>query len=154
MHYTLADLMTDIIQNGVESGAGVVEIEVNETPNWGKGEFRFTIRDNGKGMSSEEIKLAQDPFFTDGVKHPQRKVGLGLPFLIQTAGQCGGAWEIKSEKGKGTEVSAWFDTANVDLPPLGDLSETFRTALLFQGPEEMVIRRNDEIVRGGIICQN
>jgi hypothetical protein len=149
LHFTLADLVSDIAQNGAESGAEVVELEVKETGGGGKseqnsGEFRFTVRDNGKGMSQEELKRAQDPFFTDGIKHPHRKVGLGLPFLMQTAEQSGGGWEMKSEKGKGTEICAWFDTANVDMPPIGDISGMFRTILLFPGPKEIVIRRSSE----------
>lgn len=148
MHFTLTDLVTDITQNATESGACLVELEVKEKVGGGKGEFRFTVRDNGKGMSPEELKRAQDPFVTDGKKHPHRKVGLGLPFLIQTTEQSGGGWEIKSEKGKGTEVSAWFDTANVDTPPAGDFSGMFRTVLLFPGPEEMLIRRSREGAAG------
>ena len=142
MHYTLADLITDITQNGVESGADLVELEIIETICKEKGEFRFTVRDNGKGMSPEELELAQDPFVTDGIKHPHRKVGLGLPFLIQTAKQSGGDWEMKSEKGNGTEVSAWFDTNNVDTPPVGDIPGLFQIVLLFSGPKEIVIRRS------------
>ena len=141
MHFTLTDLITDITQNGIESGADLVELDVSEVDDSGKAEFRFSVKDNGKGMSSEELKRAQDPFFTDGIKHPNRKVGLGLPFLIQTAETSGGGWEMDSEKGKGTRVSAWFDTANMDTPPLGDIPGMFRTVLLFQGPKEMVIRR-------------
>jgi hypothetical protein len=143
MYFTLADLVTDIAQNGVESGAALVELEVSETGNsGGHGEFRFTVRDNGKGMSADELKRAVDPFVTDGIKHPRRKVGLGLPFLIQTAEQSGGGWDIKSEKGKGTTVSAWFDTANVDMPPVGDIPGIFRSVLMFQGPEEVHITRS------------
>jgi hypothetical protein len=137
MHFTLADLLTDITQNGCESGASVVELEVRETD----AEFRFAVRDNGKGMTREELGRAIDPFVTDGVKHPHRKVGLGLPFLIQTAEQAGGGWNIESVKGKGTTVTAWFDTDNVDTPPVGDLPGMFRTVLMFTGPEDMVIRR-------------
>ena len=144
MHFTLSDLILDITQNAAESGAKLVEIDISEkmTGNSGSPEFRFNIRDNGKGMDTGELKLAQDPFVTDGVKHPGRKIGLGLPFMIQTAEQSGGGWDIKSEKGKGTEVCAWFDTGNVDTPPAGDIPGTFRTILLFQGPDEMVIRRS------------
>jgi hypothetical protein len=146
VHFTLADLVTDITQNGVESGAALVELEVSETGNsGGGGEFRFTVRDNGKGMSPDELKRAVDPFVTDGIKHPRRKVGLGLPFLIQTAEQAGGGWDIKSEKGKGTTVSAWFNSANVDMPPVGDIPGMFRSVLMFQGPEEIHITRS----RGG-----
>ncbi|MDR0400556.1 MAG: ATP-binding protein [Treponema sp.] len=141
VHFTLADLVTDITQNGAESGADLVELELCEIRG---GEFRFTVRDNGKGMSPEELKRAVDPFVTDGLKHPRRKVGLGLPFLIQTAEQSGGGWDIKSEKGRGTTVSGWFDAANVDMPPVGDIPGMFRSILMFQGPREIHITRTRE----------
>ncbi|MDR0289346.1 MAG: sensor histidine kinase [Treponema sp.] len=137
MHFTLADLVTDITQNGCESGAKLVELEVKEIGS----EFRFLVRDNGKGMTKEQLGRAIDPFVTDGIKHPHRKVGLGLPFLIQTAEQSGGGWDIQSEKGKGTVATAWFDTGNVDTPPVGDLPSMFRSILMFTGPEDIVIRR-------------
>jgi hypothetical protein len=147
VHFTLTDLITDITQNGVESGASVVELQVSETlDSSGKGELRFTVIDNGKGMTEEELKRAQDPFVTDGIKHPHRKVGLGLPFLIQTAEASGGGWKMESKKAgqsqaSGTVISAWFDMGNVDTPPMGDIPGMFRTVLLFGGPEEMVIKR-------------
>jgi len=151
MHFTLADLITDITQNAVEAGAGLVELEVSESAFKSDiannsaaksgGEFRFLVRDNGKGMTEEEVKKAIDPFVTDGVKHPHRKVGLGLPFLIQMAEQSNGGWDIKSEKGKGTTVTAWFDSGNVDMPPAGDIPGMFRTILMFNTSAEIVIRR-------------
>ena len=148
MHFTLADLVADITQNGAESGADLVELEVIEHHSVDKSEFRFTVKDNGKGMTAEELKRAQDPFFTDGIKHPRRKVGLGLPFLIQTAETSGGGWEMDSEKGKGTRVSAWVDLGNVDTPQAGDIPGLFRTVLLFNGPAEIVIRRFRDMPEG------
>jgi hypothetical protein len=146
MHFSLSDLVTDITQNAAESVADRVELEIRETGE----EYRFTVKDNGKGMNREELALAIDPFVTDGIKHPHRKVGLGIPFLIQTAVQSGGGWDIQSEKRKGakdtgspgTTVTAWFDMKNVDTPPAGDVSGMFRTILLFTGPEEIAIRRS------------
>jgi hypothetical protein len=149
MHFTLTDLVTDITQNGAESGAECVELHISEVQGpSGKGEFRFTVKDNGKGMTAEELKRVQDPFVTDGIKHPHRKVGLGLPFLIQTAEASGGGWKMESKKREegatgpfGTEVGAWFDLGNVDTPPLGDIAGMFRTVLLFDGPSEVVLKR-------------
>jgi hypothetical protein len=144
MHFTLSDLVTDITQNAAECGASLVELEVKETraPDAEKGaEFRFTVTDNGKGMDQDELKRALDPFVTDGIKHPHRKVGLGIPFLIQTAEQSGGGWDVRSEKNRGTTVTAWFDINNVDTPPVGDIPGLFRTVMLFAGPEEIRIRR-------------
>jgi hypothetical protein len=147
MHFTLSDLITDITQNACESGASLVELEVTET----RKEFRFLVRDNGKGMTKEELGRAIDPFVTDGVKHPHRKVGLGLPFLIQTAEQSGGGWDIQSEKGKGTIATAWFDTGNVDIPPVGDLVSMFRSIMMFTGPDDIVIRRQRDGEVSGIV---
>ena len=158
MHFTMTDLVTDITQNGAESGADCVELHISETlDSSGKGEFRFTVKDNGKGMTAAELKRVQDPFVTDGVKHPHRKVGLGLPFLIQTAETSGGGWKMESKKKEegaagpfGTEVGAWFDLGNVDTPPLGDIPGMFRTVLLFDGPAEMVIKRFRDTPEGRV----
>jgi hypothetical protein len=164
VHFSLTDLAADITQNSAESGADLVELEIHErqfspqgqTPgltgesSLTGGEFRFIARDNGRGMDRAELKQAMDPFVTDGIKHPGRRVGLGIPFLIQTAAQSGGGWKISSVK-KGTEesagkpsgtvVEAWFDLANVDTPPVGDIPGLFRTVLLFAGPREVVLKR-------------
>jgi hypothetical protein len=138
MHFTLGDLVMDIAQNAAESGATVVHVTIEET----KRDFGFEVRDNGRGMTETELERAKDPFQNDGKKHPQRRFGLGIPFLIQTAEQSGGSWNIESVKGEGTAVKARFDLSNVDTPPLGDIPGFFRTILLFPGPEETVIRRS------------
>jgi len=155
----LSDLAADIAQNSAESGAALIELAISEL----NGEFRFYAGDNGKGMAQAVLDRALDPFVTDGVKHPGRKVGLGLPFLIQTAEASGGGWRISSSArdgglalrsggtgnafrgsthGCGTGVEAWFDLANVDTPPVGDIPGLFRTVLLFSGPAEMVLKRS------------
>lgn len=151
----MTDLAADITQNGAESGADLVELEIEETLIPAKPEFRFIVQDNGRGMDKAELTRALDPFVTDGIKHPGRKVGLGIPFLIQTASQSGGGWDIRSVKagseeagGKspGTRSEAWFDLSNVDTPPVGDIPGLFRTVLLFAGPKEIVLKRKR---RGG-----
>jgi hypothetical protein len=156
MHFSLTDLAADITQNGAESGAELVELEIEETLTSAKPEFRFIVQDNGRGMDKAELTRALDPFVTDGIKHPGRKVGLGIPFLIQTASQSGGGWDIRSVKAGSEEVSAgkspgtrseaWFDLSNVDTPPVGDIPGLFRTVLLFAGPKEIVLKRKR---RGG-----
>ncbi|MDR0586945.1 MAG: ATP-binding protein [Treponema sp.] len=170
MHFTLADLVADITQNAAESGADTVELEIRETFSE-KAEFRFIVKDNGKGMSGADLDRAVDPFVTDGIKHPGRRIGLGLPFLIQTALQSGGGWRIRSVRNgesvlrgsdtagaasgnavpdagarpgaeSGTAVEAWFDPANVDTPPAGDIPGLFRTVMLFSGPGEIILKRS------------
>ena len=170
----MSDLAADITHNSAESGASLVELEIRESSAVPPAEFRFIIKDNGKGMSESVLDRAMDPFVTDGVKHPGRKVGLGIPFLIQTAIQSGGGWGINSTTSggetairsgsvtagsqqlrraeesmvHGTVVEAWFDLANVDTPPLGDIPGLFRTVLLFSGPQEIILRRSRKGIKG------
>ena len=143
MHYTLCDMIADITQNGIEAGAAKVCVELTETEKT----LTVYVRDNGKGISPETLKKVQDPFYTDGVKHPNRKVGLGIPFLIQTISETGGTWNISSEPGKGTTVYMQFDLTNIDTPPVGDVPGLFRQVLLLQNTVpgyEMEISRKKE----------
>ena len=118
MHATLCDLMTDMIQNAVEVDATLIELTVCETED----KFEFEVKDNGKGMNSETKAKAIDPFYSDGRKHAHRRVGLGLPFLIQTAEAAGGEVSIHSEEGRGTVIRFLAKRQHIDLPPSGDFT--------------------------------
>lgn len=152
MHYTLCDLFADLTQNSVDAAATYITVELLETEK----NITVYIRDNGKGMSKQTLKKALDPFYTDGKKHPNRKIGLGIPFLIQTATDTNGQWDITSTENVGTTVFACFDTTNIDTPPIGDVSSFFRQILTFTGNYEMKIIRKKpkggyEILRSQLI---
>ena len=83
MHAAVCDFILDCLQNSVEAGASEVYLAINQTSR----KFSVSIKDNGRGMDEDQLKKAVDPFYTDGIKHKSRKVGLGLPFLIQTVEQ-------------------------------------------------------------------
>jgi len=140
MHYEIVDFVIDIVQNSCEAGASLVDIVIDEDRNG----IGFVVVDDGKGMDAAQAARALDPFVTDGVKHPGRKVGLGLPFLKQALEQVGESLKIESEKGKGTRLAFRFNTRNLDCPPLGDLAGMMVTVLCMPGPEEMRIQRNRE----------
>lgn len=137
MHYAIVDFVTDIAQNACESGASRVGIVFSEDDE----RVDVIVEDDGKGMGAEQLARALDPFYTDGEKHPGRKVGLGLPFLKQAAEQDGGRFRIRSEKGRGTEVEFGFDKRNVDCPPVGDVPGMLLSALCMPGGHEMTIAR-------------
>lgn len=137
MHYTLCDLIADIVQNSVEAKATLIEVDFSETET----EIVVYIKDNGKGMSQETLNKVSNPFYTDGKKHPNRKIGMGIPFLIQTATETDGKWNIQSVEGKGTTVYTLFNLTNIDTPPLGNVSSLFRQILTFSGDFEMIINR-------------
>lgn len=120
----LAFHITDIVQNSLRANASEIQLEVTNTPTL----IRLRIQDNGCGMDAATLAHATDPFYTT---RTTRKVGLGLPFLIQNAEQTGGRVDIVSLPGKGTEVTATFLPTHIDCPPWGDLPET--VALLITG---------------------
>lgn len=114
----------DISENSVKAGADQVEVELLYTDRM----LQMAIRDNGCGMDEQTVERITDPYATS---RTSRKVGLGLPFLKMNAEQTGGRIEINSQPGKGTKVTALFDTGHIDCVPEGDLPSTL--ALLMTG---------------------
>jgi len=138
MHFTLCDFVLDVTQNAVEARSSRIVLDISE----GSGLFAVSVSDNGKGMSKEECLRATDPFYSDGIKHVHRKVGLGLPFLIQGVEQCGGNWSLESEKGKGTTLTFAFPLDHVDTPPVGDVAGMLVTLLSQDGEFELIVNRS------------
>jgi hypothetical protein len=136
-HRTLGDFLADLFQNGVEAGARTVGVVLDQDEH----SFTLTITDDGKGMDEAEVVRAQDPFTTDGVKHPRRKVGLGLPFVIQTVEMTQGEFQISSKQGEGTTVTARFNVRHWDTPPLGDLPAALGLQMALGGDHEAVVVR-------------
>jgi len=125
----------DIIQNSLSAGALLIKLTVIEDIPGNR--LVIIIEDNGKGMSSEVVSRLDDPFFTS---RTTRKVGLGIPLLKQSAEQSGGGIEIKSEPGKGTIVSAFFEYNHIDRPPLGDVSNAFMLMVSSNPGVEFLLR--------------
>ena len=69
----------------------------------------FEVQDNGKGMTSEQLTHACEPFFS--TKSPSAGTGLGLSSVVGFVKQSLGDWQLLSEQEKGT-------TARFILPVL------------------------------------
>lgn len=122
--------ITDITSNSIRAKASDIELDIQDVNQT----VILRITDNGCGMEAATVDKIRNPFYTT---RKTRKVGLGLPFLIQNAEQTGGNVEIKSSPGKGTSVIARFMTSNIDCPPWGDLAGT--VAMLIGGNPEINI---------------
>ena len=107
----------DILQNSIKAGATLISVSITLEGTM----LRVVITDNGCVMSSEFLQKVCDPFVTT---RTTRRVGLGLSLFKAGAEGCGGSFEITSKQGEGTTVTAVFDTANIDCPPLGDINGT------------------------------
>ena len=133
MHTAICDFISDCLQNSVEANSSYIKLLYDKKGNT----ITTTIEDNGKGMTQEQIEKARDPFYTDGTKHVNRKVGLGIPFLLQALDLSGGSFDIWSGEGAGTKLKFSFDTSNIDTPPEGDISSAVLQAMMFDKDYEL-----------------
>lgn len=111
--------LLDILTNSVTAGATRISVEVSVS--LAEDELMIRIDDNGKGMSPEFLKTVTDPFSTT---RTTRKVGLGIPLFKEACEWTGGSFEISSEQGVGTWITAKFVLSSIDRIPLGDIGET------------------------------
>lgn len=114
--------ITDITANSIRAGASQITVGIATR----EGVITIEVRDNACGMDRKTVERATNPFYTT---RTTRSVGLGLPFLIQSAEQTGGSVTINSSPGKGTDVIARFIAGHIDCPPWGDLPGTISTMI-------------------------
>ncbi|MCX8021211.1 MAG: ATP-binding protein [Syntrophorhabdaceae bacterium] len=109
----------DMVINSIEAEAKHIEVEIVEDDI--SNTLTILIRDDGKGIKEGE-KIMDDRFITT---KKGKTVGLGIPLLKGTAETCGGSFSLKSNNPKGIEIRASFEKNHPDLPPLGNLKDTF-----------------------------
>ncbi|MDY6970215.1 MAG: ATP-binding protein [Spirochaetota bacterium] len=115
----------DIVENSLNARASLVEIRIIEDTK--KDMLQITIKDNGKGMDPDMVRKVRDPFVTT---RTTRKVGLGISLLEQAAKEADGYLELKSEPGKGTEITATFTSSHIDRKPMGDIGSTMISLII------------------------
>lgn len=125
----LSATVLDISENSTRAGATEITVTIDEDS--ARDRLLFSVMDNGKGMTPEFVAKVTDPFTTT---RTTRRVGMGLPFLRESAELCGGELNIESEVGKGTTTTATFQLSSIDRPPLGDMASTIMT-LIMGAPE-------------------
>lgn len=114
----------DVAQNSIRANASLTRISVKADTK--KDFLEVIIEDNGCGMTDKQLENVEDPFFTT---RTTRKVGLGIPFFKFAAESTGGSFNIASQVGKGTIVTAVFGLSHIDRMPLGDMTSTIHTII-------------------------
>jgi len=130
--------LLDIAENSINAEASHIIISVEE--NSLDDILKMSVKDNGKGMTSEMAQRIMDPFIT-------RKVGLGIPLLKAAAEMCNGFLHIESHPGSGTELIVQFQRSHIDRMPIGDLAGTI-LHLVVGSPVvhwTFIYKANDEI---------
>lgn len=138
----LSQHILDIAENGVTAGADLLRIEIQE--DLSGDHLSIRIADNGRGMDEDILSRVTDPWVTT---RTNRRVGLGIPFLKQTAEMCGGHFEIQSKVGRGTVTYATFQHGHLDRPPLGDVAST--VLCLIVGHPEVDVVYHHEVASAG-----
>jgi hypothetical protein len=115
----------DVMQNSLEAGASLVEVTIIE--DLAADRLAITIRDDGHGMSAEQLSRIADPFFTT---RTTRHVGLGIPLFKAAAERCNGGLTVTSQPGHGATVEATFQHSHIDRAPLGDMTGTLMAVIL------------------------
>lgn len=113
----LALYILDILGNSVRAGAREISLAITESRR--ENLYRMVFRDNGKGMSPEMLADVFNPWVTS---RTERRVGLGLSLLKQSAELCDGTLAIDSVPGEGTTVDVRFAFAHLDRPVAGDIA--------------------------------
>lgn len=97
----LSQAMRGLVQNAIDADPSdrPVYIDVEgEAGGW-----KWTIRDQGKGMSPQQLSRVSEPFFT--TKPPGKGMGLGVFLAKNVLRRLGGVIEIDSIMGEGTCVT-------------------------------------------------
>jgi len=100
-------IMFSLIQNAIKftprGGKVIIEVKLLKRQKNGECSVGFGVRDNGKGISLEQIALINEPF-TAG-SHADERLGVGLALSHGLVELFGSELHIQSREGEGTYVN-------------------------------------------------
>ena len=111
--------LVHLIRNACEAMGSGGKLDVSSalhTPEGGRECVTISVVDNGCGMSEEELRRAEEPFYTTkGESH----FGLGLAQASSVMHQAGGSLTLASTKGVGTRVELHMPCIFAPANPTG-----------------------------------
>ncbi len=113
----------DIVENSAKAGATRVDLTLRRNGR----RIELRVADNGPGLPPSVRPDPSDPFRTT---RTERKVGLGLALLRQTAEEAAGEFAVEEPPSGGVTVSCAYDLEHIDAKPPGDLTGAVLVALL------------------------
>ena len=103
----LRQMFIVILDNAIKFSAPGSTVHLNLTSV--KRKVVCSIRDEGIGISEEELPNIFDKFYKSKLRQNAKGTGLGLPIAKQIALKHGGTIDVKSKVGEGTEFIFTFD---------------------------------------------
>ena len=113
----LKQILINLITNAIKFSDEGSCIKVWAGDN-GDGTVTIGVRDNGCGMTEEEVAYAMKPFhqIASHRARNQEGTGLGLPIAKSLTERQGGTFEIRSEPQRGTEVRITLNESVCEVP--------------------------------------
>ncbi len=117
-------ILLNLARNAIKFTPAAGRVDVDVWPN-DEGGIDLVVRDNGIGMSSQEIALAVEPFgrIASPLHHKTDGMGLGLPICKRLAELHAAVLRIESEPGKGTACTVSFPPSRAIAGPAADRRE-------------------------------
>jgi len=143
----ISQILTNILSNAVKytQNGGRIELRVSELPQVDRrySRIRFTVSDNGQGMSEEFQRVIFDPFTREQevVWNQLQGTGLGMAITKNLVDLMGGTIKVDSQLGKGS-------TFTVELELRIQEQEAGRGPGERQGNEESPAGENRDTVAG------
>jgi Signal transduction histidine kinase len=105
----LSEAIGNVLTNAAEAmdEGGELSIRLERI----KKSVKLTIRDNGKGMSADQLERVFEPFFS--TKNRSSNFGLGLSYVYNVIRKSGGSIDVMSRVNEGTAVIFHFAAKNV-----------------------------------------
>ena len=107
----ILQVMRSIIQNAIKftphGGKVIIEVKLLKRLQNGACSIGFSVRDNGQGMSQEQIRLIDEPFAVGS--HADERLGIGLSLSSRLVQLMGSELHIDSEFEDGTYVNFVLD---------------------------------------------
>lgn len=101
----MQEVLKNLLLNAAEAvgSRGTIELSYQVKKS---GKSCISVKDNGRGMSEEDIRHIFKPYYT--TKHTERNMGLGLYYCWNVMNAHGGRIEVKSKEGSGSEFILCF----------------------------------------------
>jgi two-component system NtrC family sensor kinase len=106
----LQQVLLNLLNNAIDAitethgcEGGELQVQAGPDPN---GRVRISVRDNGAGISPDNLKKIFAPFFT--TKPPGKGTGLGLYVCYGIIESMGGMMEGESQRGVGTTFTVYL----------------------------------------------
>ena len=104
------NLLSNAVKFTPEGGDVLVSSQLNADTS-----LSITVTDTGAGMDQDEVEKAMSKFgqVDSGLDRKHEGTGLGLPLTVGLVEHHGGTFSVKSERGRGTEITVTFPKERV-----------------------------------------